>query len=131
MRRYKKWHEKMRLIGRQEEESTLPSNILNKDRGQPDVSRHESGGTQATSTIIPNGGGGEPDVSRRESGGAQATSLPNGDGTQANISTPESDTMFNDTERPFIPIPESDTTTALIRATECSFNIIFPLSTVR
>jgi hypothetical protein len=39
--------------------------------------------------------------------------------------------MSNDTEKPFIPIPESDTTTALIKATERSFDIIVPLSTTR
>jgi hypothetical protein len=39
--------------------------------------------------------------------------------------------MSNDTEKPFIPIPESDTTTALIKATERSFGIIVPLSTTR
>jgi hypothetical protein len=90
MEHYKEWDEKIRPPSHQEQEPTLPPNIPNEDRGQHKVSRPESGGTQATSPIIPNGGGGHGIIS----------------------------------------IPEPNTK-ALIRATQRSFDIIVPLSSVR
>jgi hypothetical protein len=39
--------------------------------------------------------------------------------------------MSTDTEESFIPIPDSETTTALITATERSFEIIIPLSAAK
>jgi hypothetical protein len=68
-----------------------------------------------------------------EAGREVDVSIPESEDTEApiEVTTTAQVDESHDTEHPLFTIPESETTVALIKATEGSFGIIVPLSTIR